>query len=178
MASSEPFHDPGNGGLSRTSRGVRDAEVVFTRKPFKEQVMSNAKGMAAMALMLMSGAAAAQMSGDHGGMQQQPGMGNQQGSQMMGDQMNNQQMMRDMSGMMRDMNEMMTDMSRKMESHDGMDAGHRREMSRLMQEMSDGMQDMSQQMGRGAMDPKTTQQMKDRMGRMEKMLEGMDHTGH
>lgn len=140
--------------------------------------MSNTKRVAALALMLIAGAAAAQMPGDHGGMQQQPGMGNQQGSQMMGDQMNNQQMMRDMSGMMRDMNEMMTDMSHRMDSPGGMDAGHRREMSTLMQEMSDSMHDMSQQMAQGAMDPKTTRQMKDRMGRMEKMLDGMEHKGH
>lgn len=142
--------------------------------------MSKTRWMAA-GLMLMTGAAVAQMSGEHGGMQpgqQQPGMGMQQSQQMMGDQMQNQQMMRDMSGMMQDMNEMMTDMSRKMESPDGMDAGHRREMSKLMQEMSDGMQDMSQQMARGSMDPKTTRQMKDRMGRMQKMLDDMDHKGH
>lgn len=138
--------------------------------------MSKASSGWTLALMLAATGAGAQM---QGGMQdqQQPGMGMQQSQQMMGDQMTNQQMMRDMSGMMRDMNEMMTDMSHKMDSPQGMNAGHRSEMSKLMQDMSDGMQDMSQQMARGAMDPKTTQQMKERMRRMEKMLDGMDHKG-
>lgn len=140
--------------------------------------MSGARKAWALALMLATtGVAAQMMGGQHGGTQgeQQPGMGMQQSQQMMGDQMMGQQMMRDMSAMMRDMNQMMTGLSHRMESSRGMDATHRRDMAQLMQEMGDGMRDMAQQMSRGTLDPKAMSQMQERMRRMERTLERMDH---
>lgn len=138
------------------------------------------RGVWIAGVLLVATSAAAQMGGHDGTQNQppQPGMGMQQGQQMMGGQMMSQQMMHDMSGMMQDMNAVMANMSHQMERGQNMGAEDRREMSRLMQEMSDGMHDLSQQMTQGKMDPGTAQKMRQRIHRMNQMLDGMAHTDH
>lgn len=99
--------------------------------------------------------------------------GTQQSQQMMSGQMVSQEMMRDMSGMMRQMNDMTQSMSRVMESSRTMDPARARDMSKLMQEMSVNMRELSQQMAKGNMDPKTTQQMQERINRMNQTLNNL-----
>jgi hypothetical protein len=141
---------------------------------FKEKAMKRQLATTAAILGFAAVSAHAQMSGGmtggHGGMPGQ-GMSGQHSQQMMGGQMMNQEMMRDMSGMMRQMTDMMQGMSRAIDQHPMMDQDRMRDMAKLMEDMSATMREMSQQMAQGKMEPAMTRRMEERAGQMNRMLE-------
>ena len=117
---------------------------------------------------------------DHGttkGGQEHPAMGKQQASHMMGSQMMNQEMMRNMTGLMKQMNEMMHKMTSTMDQKMTMDKGRMREMSRVMENMSVTMHEMSNQMGKGKMDPAITKKMKENIQEMNQMMDTIQRVG-
>jgi len=143
---------------------------------FKEKAMKRQLARTAAMLGFAAVSAHAQtpggMMGGHGGMGAPgQGMSGQQSQQMMGGQMMNQEMMRDMSRMMRQMNDMMQSMSRAIDQHPMMDQDRMRDMAKLMEDMSATMREMSQQMAQGKMEPAMTRRMEERAGQMNRMLE-------
>ena len=150
---------------------------------FKEKGMKRQLATTAAILGFAAVSAHAQMPGGtmggHGGMGAPgQGMSVQQSQQMMGGQMMNQEMMRDLSGMMRQMNDMVQSMSRAIDQHPMMEQDRMRDMAKLMEDMSATMREMSQQMAQGRMNPAMTRRMEERAGQMNRMLEELKNERH
>lgn len=127
--------------------------------------------LAAVVISFTAMTALAQMMGNSKGTgDQQHQMGSHQSQQMMGGQMMNQGMMRDMSSIMGQMNEIMQKMSQSMEQQNGMDRTNMQEMSKIMNEMSVTMRVMSQQMAKGNMDTALMKKMQDRINTMNQIM--------
>ena len=129
---------------------------------------------AAIVISLTAVTALAQMGNSKGTGDQQHQMGSHQSQQMMGGQMMNQGMIRDMSSMMNQMNEIMQKMSQSMEQQNIMDRANMQEMSKIMNEMSATMRVMSQQMAKGNMDTALMKKMQKGINTMNQIMDSME----
>lgn len=117
--------------------------------------------LAAAAVLGLTASAALAQTGGHEGMtggQKHEGMGTQQSTQMM-----SQDMMHDMTEMMKQMNEMMQKLSHPMGHMTVTEHAKMQEMAKIMRGMAAQMNEMATHMEKGSMDRAAVKKMQERM---------------